>query len=204
VRDAAAQHGIELTVLENATNEGFTPAVNRGLRAAGYRHCLVLNNDCFIGPNCVEWLWWTLTHESRCAAAGPLTCDHGAQSLVPPERSRNVGARPEIREVWNDPVAAARLLDQRHRSTAAPMVAFFCTLLHRDALRQVGLLDDRFPTGLAADDEWCHRVRRAGWRCLVVLNAWAAHLQSQTFHRLGLDYNRLHKEAWAILRQSAG
>ena len=81
------------------------------------------------------------------------------------------------------------------------MLAFFCTLLHRDAIRQCGLLDDRFPSGLGADDEWCYRVWRAGWRSLVALNAYAVHLHSESFRRLGLNYGRLHRQALSTLRE---
>lgn len=200
VAAAAERYQIPLTILQNATNEGFTAAVNRGIRAAGYRHVLVLNNDCFIAPNCIERLWWTLQREARCAAAGPLSNDRGAQSILRGDAIQDVGANPAICNCADDPVAAAALLNQTHRSKPAPMLAFFCTLVHRDAIRDVGLLDDRFPSGLAADDEWCYRARCAGWDCRLVYNAYAVHLHSATFLRLGLDYSALHREAMATLR----
>lgn len=201
VAEAAERYQIPLTILQNATNEGFTSAINRGIRAAGYRHVLVLNNDCFIAPNCVERLWWTLQQEAHCAAAGPMSNDRGAQSILRGDSIKHVGANPAIRECADDPVAAAALLNQSHRSKPAPMLAFFCTLLHRDAIRDVGLLDERFPSGLGAD-EWCYRARCAGWECRLVYNAYAVHLHSATFLRLGLDYSALHREAMVALRQA--
>jgi GT2 family glycosyltransferase len=202
VATAAERYQIPLTILRNATNEGFTAAVNRGIRAAGYRHVLVLNNDCFIAPNCVERLWWTLQTKPRCAAAGPLSNDRGAQSIVRGNTATSVGANPAIRSCADDPVAAGALLNQSHRSKPAPMLAFFCTLLHRDAIRDVGLLDERFLSGLGADDEWCYRARCAGWDCRLTFNAYAVHLHSATFLRLGLDYSALHREAMTTLRQA--
>jgi GT2 family glycosyltransferase len=203
VRAAADRHQIPLTILQNARNEGFTPAVNRGIRAAGYRHVLVLNNDCFVAPNCIERLWWTLQQEPRCAAAGPLSNDRGAQSILRGNVIERVGANPAIRNCADNAVAVAPLLDQRHLSKAAPMLAFFCTLLHRKAVRQLGLLDDRFPSGLGADDEWCYRARCGGWQCRVALNAYAVHLHSESFRRLGLNYSKLHQEAMTTLLKVA-
>jgi GT2 family glycosyltransferase len=193
-----------LHVLRNAQNEGFSKAVNQAIRAAGYRHVLLLNNDCFVSPGCVERLVWLATRHERIAAAGPLSSDWGRHSLRHPDTVARVGANPRILRCLTDPVAAAAFLDQQHRFAVQDRLAFFCTLLHREAVRDVGLLDERFHSGLHADDEWCLRSGRLRWRCIMAWNAFAVHLQSRTFARLGLEYNRLFGEGSALLRQVAG
>jgi GT2 family glycosyltransferase len=78
--------------------------------------------------------------------------------------------------------------------------------LRRDALARYGGLDPRFPSGLAADDEWCFRVRNHGREVRVVLNAYATHLHRSSFKRLDIDRNSLQQEAQKLLHRvlSAG
>jgi hypothetical protein len=125
VRESGAAMELELHVLQNRHNAGFTDAVNRGMRAAGNRHVLVLNNDCFVGPNCVERLWWAVERQPRCAASGPLSGDWGAHSLRHHGSVERVGADPSILSHLHDPVTSARLLDQRERYESVGMLAFF-------------------------------------------------------------------------------
>ena len=108
---------------------------------------------------------------------------------------------------YDDPVASALSVRGPFRAQAEGMVAFFCTLLHRDALKDCGPLDERtadFEAGLGADDEWCLRASRRGWGVLVALDAYAAHLGHQSFRRLEIDRDSLQAPAKAAFDRIAG
>jgi GT2 family glycosyltransferase len=201
VAAAGGRLGLVLTVVRNATNGQFTRAVNQGLRLAGGRHVLVLNNDCFIGPDCLERLAWHLTRgPHRVAAVGPLTGDGSSQSLSLPARRSQAGVPAEQALDYQDALACARAVGGAFRCRDELMLAFFCTLLHRDALRECGGLDEATPayaSGLGADDEWCWRVARRGWALKLALDAYAVHLGGQSFHRLGIDRPALARAALA-------
>jgi glycosyltransferase involved in cell wall biosynthesis len=203
IEDVAGELGLTLAVIRNRDNLGFTAAVNQGLRLAAGRHVLCLNNDCFIAPECLERMYWHLTREERVAAVGPLTCDGGHQSLQHPPRRAHVGiAEDELPDLGNV-LACARKLLGRFRYRNETMLAFFCTLMHRDALSLEGLLDERhreFASGLGADDEWCHRLLAAGWELRLALDAYAIHLGSESFQRLGIDRKQLQQIALEKLK----
>ena len=77
--------GLPLATIRNSSNRQFTAAVNQGLRFAEGRHILCLNNDCFLGPDCLERMYRHLTRSAlRVAAVGPLTGDDEAQSIRHP------------------------------------------------------------------------------------------------------------------------
>lgn len=181
--------GVDVTVICNETNRGWTAAANQGVAQAD-GHVLLINSDCNVGPNCVEKLHAALI-SGHVAAVGPLTGDGCAQSIIPRQRS---------------PYNAVEGAMQVARNTGvreAPTLAFFCALLHRDALRELGPLDERpeFACGLGADDEWVYRSLRAGWKCLVVESAFAQHYGSSSFNRNGINRRALQNVAARELRR---
>jgi len=187
-------------VIRNAENFGFTRACNQGIAVAGDRHVLLLNNDCFLGPGCLPNLVKHLVWHPRVAAVTPLTGDQGANSLRKRDRRRHVGIHVKrLQWKWDDPVHCAAHCKREQVSTEN-VLPFFCALLHRDSLREVGPLDESFLDGLAADDEWCLRVGKAGWKCLVCYDAFAAHLHKTTFKRLGLNRRQQLRAAQRKLR----
>ena len=201
VARAAAEAEISLRIIRNLENRGFTEAVNQGIEASGDANVLVLNNDCFIGPGCVENLARELRFDDRVAAAGPLTGDEGKQSLRNEARRDLLQLPDDILDELDDPVRVSFRLSQKLRSVAEPVLSFYCALLSNEALTRYGLLDARFASGLAADDEWCLRVRGHGREVRLVLNAYAAHLHQSSFQRLEIDRDSLQKDAKELLHR---
>ncbi len=201
VAQAADDAGIPLRIIRNRENRGFTQAVNQGIEASGAANVLLLNNDCFIGPGCVENLARELRLDDRVAAAGPLTGDSGNQSLRKEERRELIPLSEEMLGELDDPVRTAFRLGHKLRSVAEPVLSFFCVLLRAESLAQYGGLDARFTSGLAADDEWCFRVRNHGKEVRLVLNAYAAHLHRSSFRRLDIDRDALQQDAKELLHR---
>lgn len=184
--------GLDVTVIRNETNRGWTAAANQGIAQAGGTHVLMLNSDCNVGPGCVEKLMECLSGE-RVAVAAPMTGDghNGPQSLV---RGRRVS--------HNAADGAKHVAESGKRFTSHTL-AFFCALLHRDAIHEIGNLDERpaFASGLGADDEWCHRAIKNGWSCWVVGDAFAQHYGSSSFTRNGIDRRAAQAVAVQELRR---
>lgn len=201
VADHAEILGLQLCILRNRTNQGFTAAVNRGLSESTSPAVLVLNNDCFVGPNCVENLAWEVLKRHNVAAAGPLTGDDGRQSLRYQQRIAQARLNQTVLKHLDDPVHCANRLRHTRHSVPEEVLSFFCAMLNRQAIEKIGMLDARFGSGLAADDEWCLRARQAGWSVVCSMNAYAAHLHKSSFQRLGIDRDALIKQAKADLQE---
>jgi GT2 family glycosyltransferase len=211
VEQAADMLQLPLEVIANRANRGFTTAVNQGIGASIGRHVLCLNNDCFVGPQCIDRMFWQLTRaDERIAAVGPLSGDDSRHSLRQPWLRDEAGIERAREFDYNDAVAGFQVVNtrrrRRQRAERTPhggwrqdhLLAFFCTLLHRDALAECGRLEERtreFRSGLGADDDWCHRVSAANWQLRISLDAYAVHLGSRTFHRLGIDRRGLQQQA---------
>lgn len=177
--------------IDNQANVGFTPAVNQGMWEARGHHVLILNNDAFVQKDAVSRMRQMLDRVYKCGIIGPLTYDNGQQSLK--HASRRKTARVGNLDKYDHAQCAAAC--QREFVTEEKMIVFFCALLNRDLINDIGMLDERLKDGLAADDLYCIRAKQRGWRLMVQYNAFVAHLHSETFRRLGLDRPKLVTEA---------
>ena len=63
----------------------------------------------------------------------------------------------------------------------------FCMLIRDEVVRRVGLFDERFGTGNFEDDDYCLRVRQAGYRLVVAEDAFVFHFGNRTFVGMGLS-----------------
>lgn len=119
----------------------FARNVNIGIRAAGDDDVILLNDDALLeSSNGAQGLSMMATTNANC---GLLSA-----------RVRGV-AHP------------AHLLGAKIVRGAAPrgpvMVPFVCVFIPRRVIEQVGLLDERFFPGGYEDDDYCRRVRLAGF-----------------------------------------
>lgn len=182
-------------VLELGENLGFTGAVNQGLGfvAGSPDHVLILNNDAFVGPSCVKSLLTLLESRGDIAAVGPVTNDAGNESVRKEHVRRWLGLNGHLSGAdFNDgDKLAAIVAKSQARPMNAATIPFCCALLNRDALAHFPRLsdDERFASGLFADDEWCYRAKRGGWSLLIDPRAFCSHLGSQTFTRTNQDYH---------------
>ncbi len=198
VQDTADILQIPLRIFHNSTNPGFTEAVNQGIAVSGGRHVLCQNNDCFVGPQCVDRMFAEMIAAPRIAAVGPLTGNDSRHSLRHRWMREEASIRQDLIFDYNDALIGARMLHGRRRGRDDNLLAFFCTLMHRNAIAECGGLDQsthEFRSGLGADDDWCHRVTATGWQLRMAMDAYAVHLGSQTFRRLGMDRKALQREA---------
>ena len=184
--------GLKIETIRNPSNYGFTRAINQGLHASRGHHVLVLNNDCFVGPNCIVNLKKHLEWHPRIAAVGPMTGDNGNQSWQKNQKLRRHCHLKKTPDLSNPDSA---ILFQREWIAEVDRLSFFCAMLHRDAIEELGGLDRSFESGLGADDEWCLRAKSKRWKTIVAMDAFAVHLHSQTFKRLKMDRKGLQKEA---------
>jgi len=83
-------------------------------------------------------------------------------------------------------------LCQNETATEETMLPFFCTLFKTEAITDIGLqsTDKNFAYGLGADDDWCRRAIRKGWKLLAANNAYAAHVHHHSFRKHNIKRNR--------------
>jgi GT2 family glycosyltransferase len=194
----------EVRTLASKRNVGFAGGCNVGMRAAleiGADYLLLLNNDVLLQPGAIAELVAVLQSEPGAGAAGPLiyyasepqrvwfgggTVRMGGRVL--PEHGEDAGIQagsPATESEW------------------LPGTAI---LARRAAIARAGMMDASYFL-YWEDVEWCFRLRRAGYRLLIVPRAVIYHKVNATSGDLPLaivyywERNRLRFiERWGTWR----
>jgi GT2 family glycosyltransferase len=194
-----------IEVVTNAANVGFGRACNQALRASDEPYCLLLNPDTEVQPGALATLLAMLKANPRVAAVGP-------RLVYPDGRYQHSAFRlPDLKQAffgffewvpqdspWNGrypPREAGRPYPVEHLLGA-------CLLIRREALAQIGLLDEAYFMYFEETD-WCARALRAGWSLWQVPAAVVQHHSGGTtrrvaeemslqFHRSQARYYRKH------------
>lgn len=193
------------TYIRFDTNRGFSAAINDGLRRRVVgEHVLLLNDDCFVGPHCVDRMLLHMKTLRKCAVICPMTDGPNMPSLRRGARAdRFADVLKALPDIGLAAKALARITNGPEYCSVGPhAVPFFCALLNDRALKAVGPLNQHdFADGLAADDEWCLRAHDLGWTFAYAVDAFASHIGRETFKRLNIDRNALSRAALRKLRE---
>ncbi|MGA2092320.1 MAG: glycosyltransferase family 2 protein [Sedimentisphaerales bacterium] len=157
-------------LVENQENKGFAAANNIGINAAKGRYYLLLNSDTVVLGNVIDEVVSFADSESRVAVVGcrVLNPDRTLQptcfmfpsllnmilssiylyKLFP--RSRFLGR--EQMTWWN-----------RDDTREVEVVTGCFMLVRRQAVEEVGVLDERFFM-YGEETDWCYRFKQAGWK----------------------------------------
>lgn len=153
-------------VIANDTNVGFAAANNQGIRACTGRYVLLLNSDTVATPGSLEAMVTFADAHPRAGVVGPR--------LENPDGSFQTGPTP-FPSLWTEVLSVTgigrRLTFRGYPSrreaaslTAQPTdyVVGACMLARREAIDQVGVLDEGYFM-YSEEPDWCWRMRQAGW-----------------------------------------
>jgi N-acetylglucosaminyl-diphospho-decaprenol L-rhamnosyltransferase len=202
--------GIDVQVIENTANTGFSKANNQGVANSSAPLLFLLNPDTEVTPGAIDTLIACLRSDERIGACGPrlLNTDGSLQHSVwrnPPTAweiiVNGVGLWRLIPGSLRGPLLLGGHWDHATRRSV-PMLFGAAILARRKMIDQVGGLDERFHM-YGEDYEWCLRIVRAGWKLIFEPAALVTHHGGQfslqrwtTLEKLrvqmnaGFQYNR--------------
>jgi GT2 family glycosyltransferase len=168
-------------LVENERNLGFAKAVNQGLQRASGRYILLLNPDTRIKQGAIERLvsFMDLHSDTGVAGAQLLNSDGSKQNSIAnfPSLATELFNKSLLR--WLFP----KRFPGKERNYSEPVevnsVIGACMMVRREALDQVGLLDEDYFLFLEETD-WCYRMKKAGWKVYHVPEAEVLHFQGKS------------------------
>ena len=163
------------------SNRGFAGGVNLGLaRAEG--HVLLLNSDTLVPKGWLARLVAALEQADDIGAVGPMSNYVAGPQLIPDLAF----------QALDDITAFAQDLARKNagRFTEVDRLIGFCMLIREEAVEQVGTFDDSFGIGNYEDDDYCLRLRKAGYRLRIAHDAFVFHYGNRTFMGMGLQGER--------------
>lgn len=173
--EAYAKDRPEVILLRNEQNLGFLKTVNRGLKLA-QNHVVLLNTDVEVPEDWLERLMYPILCGTKVATTTPFTTC-GTLCSFPDFCKDN--AIFEGMKLWQ--------IDDVFRSMkpqypSMPTGIGFCMGLNRDALLEIGYLDEEnFGKGYGEENDWCQRALRAGYRNVHVDNLYVYHKHGGSF-----------------------
>jgi hypothetical protein len=141
-----------LLYLPQETNIGFVAGNNLGIRLARGKYISLISDDVEV-PSCfLSSLARTLEFDHKIAAVGPR-CEspNHYQGRVDKGIVHYLATKPNL----------------EGQAVGYPWLSFFCVMFRREALEDVGLLDERFSPGFCEDDDWCARAAMKGWQLAI-------------------------------------
>ncbi len=161
-----------LRVIQNKKNLGFAAGNNVGIAAARGKDVVILNNDTVVAP---DWLVRFREHLERIPDAG----------LIGPSTNTEVGQALQntsyntLREffTYNEELGrkSAGAWDSSQK------ISGLCMYIPRRTLEHVGVLDTSYGIGYFEDDDYCLRIRDAGFKLIVAKDVYVHHFGSMSF-----------------------
>ena len=168
-------------VIRNAENRGFAAANNVGIvRASGKYICLV-NSDVEVLDSCFQRMCDYMDENPSIGALGPKILNRDLTL------QRSCSELPSLRNALMQAVFLDRLFPglrwfrnrfmesfDYQRATEVPVLSGCFLMARREAIEEVGLLDEDFFM-YKEDVDWCKRIGDAGWKVSFSPSARAIH-----------------------------
>jgi len=170
----------EITIVRNRENRGWCGSINQGIQMGSNPNVVFMNNDVEVSQGWLGNLLAFLNTHPRIGAVGPLDSNPKDWQCVDRVRRETVPQLPVF--LTEDLHERNRILSYHfHRAgiLIEGMLAFFCTALKRRAVNDVGLLDESFQGG-GDDDDYCRRLRKAGYVLGLSLDTYVIHHSGTT------------------------
>ena len=189
----AAEHD-NVVLLNNETNMGFLPSVNRALKMAE-NHVALVNTDVEVPEEWLERLMLPIFAKEKIATTTPFTTCGTICSFPDFCRDNKLFEGMPLWEIDDE----FRMI--RPQYPAMPTGVGFCMGMNLKAIQEVGLLDEEnFGKGYGEENDWCQRAIAAGYENVHVDNLFVYHKHGGSFP--SEEKQRLLKEhSEALLRK---
>lgn len=171
------EHFPWVRLIENVENVGFARANNQALREATGRYAVLLNSDTQVLPDAFRALADFMDAHPEAGACGPLllNADGSLQPSCHPilTAGREFWRLLFLERLWPRATYPQHRWD-RTQPCPVEVIKGACLVVRREALEQVGVLDEAYFM-YTEEMDLCYRLLRAGWR-----NYWAP--QAQVIH----------------------
>lgn len=185
-----------VTLCLNQHNKGYAGGNNDGMRLAKGAYIVLLNNDTLVPPEWLDRLLGLLKTNENIGLAGPVTNSAGNEQRIEISGLNESNFEQHI---------APYLERQRGQWFTTERLGFYCVAMKRAVMERVGFLDERFGLGMFEDDDYCIRVRNAGYALAVIEDCFVYHKGSVSFGKLSVaSYRELFEKNRALITRLHG
>lgn len=175
-----------IKIIFNKDNYGFAKGNNIGMRVASGEFLVLLNNDVRVTPGWISRLVY-YGQKKNVGLVGPVTNSIGNEAKIP------IFYDPED---IDDMESIVSQYTYEHWNSALSLndIAAFAWLEPRKVYEKIGDLDERYGRGLFEDDDYCVRVKKAGYDILCAEDAFVHHYGGASTNWGSPEYHKLFNE----------
>ncbi|WP_314590263.1 glycosyltransferase family 2 protein [Paenibacillus terrigena] len=197
-------------LIANQENVGFSRANNQGMRIAKGRYILLLNSDTIVEPDTFDTMLQFMDSHPEVGASGCKlilpdgSLDKACRRGFPTPSASFYYAFGLSKMFPNNPRFNQYQLGYLSPDESYPidcLVGAFM-LVRREAIDQVGMLDEEFFM-YGEDIDWCYRIKQAGWQNYYYAGTFITHYKGASsrrkpfkiiyeFHRAMYLFHRKH------------
>ncbi len=163
-------------VIFNEENSGFAGGNNIGMKAANGKYVLLLNNDTVITRGWLTALSKHLENNAEYGMCNPVTNSIGNESKIP-VNYQNVTEMHEFAYM-----TTAKNMGKEY--TDVDRLPLFSTLIRREIIDNVGMLDESYKIGMFEDDDFTESVKASGYKILIADDSFIHHINNGSFKKL--------------------
>ncbi len=182
-----------MNVIYNAENRGYAGGNNQAIAAANGEYIVLLNNDVIVTEGWLEDLLRAFDRIPRLGVSAPRSNKIAGNQIVPDASYADMDQMHEY--------AAQRRARLRDRGYMTDRAIGLCLCIDRRVIDEIGGIDERFGVGNFEDDDFCLRVRAAGYGIYVCDDVFIHHFGSQTFAANNVDWTATMRENWSKFAQ---
>ena len=170
-----------MRLIRNSANLGFAKANNIGMAASTGNYVCLVNSDVKVPHDCLSSMHAYMEANPAVGMLGPQMLSPngliGRSYMRFPSVWRGLCDALALRRVFrrSETLSGIMMPDfDNSRTAEVDVLNGWFLMVRREALEQVGMLDERFFM-YGEDVDWSHRFHKAGWRRIYFAGARAFH-----------------------------
>jgi len=179
----------QVRLIENAENVGFARANNQAMAIGQGRYVLLLNSDAVLRPDALQSMCRFMDHHPETGIVGAklLNPDGTFQASYMnfPTIMDEVLLLTKLSRLFHPSYFPSHSLAGSQEVKEADWVTGACLMIRREALEQVGGLDEEYFM-YSEEVDWCWRVKQAGWKVFYTPEAEVLHWGGQSIGQVPL------------------
>lgn len=188
----------DVRVIFNLQPMGCVHALNQGIEEAAGDEILLLHNDTVLSAEWLPRLRLALYSGEKVGAVGPVS--YGAADEQKP------GFVEEYADISQMQAIAEKIANnEKGKHKQVFLLASFCLLLKKEAVKACGLFDEDFSPHYYEDTDYSLRLIKAGYQLLLAQDVFVHHTNNVTFSALKSELSPLFvghhekfKEKWGF------
>lgn len=181
-----------------AENRFYARAINQGIIMSNARYIVLLSNDVYVSEGWLKKLLTIMEKHQEIGLLSPLTDKIGS-----PICQVDFAIKKWKLSVNGNYSKQINALPERFGNTRNS-ISMFCAMVRSEVADKIGLLDERFFI-LGNDDDYCDRVRCAGFKTAVSLHCFVRHDHGATknliFKQKSPERMAIKRDHQALLRE---